>query len=289
MQNLWLFLARNYHWFLFLLLEIISVTMLFSYNSYQGSVWISSANAVTGTIYKWQSDVEHFFTLAQHNKQLTMRNLLLEQEIVLLRNKYAEITKDTAALKKEELRKLADFGLIEAKVVSNSINRHDNLITIDKGRKDGIEPDMGVVCGTGIVGVVYLVGDHYSVVVSALNNRSRISCSVRSQGYFGYLTWDGGDPTRAFVEDIPRHAKLRKGDWIETSGYSSIFPPGVSVGQIEKIYNSSDGLSFRLLIKLSTDFGYLHDVCVISDKGIIERLRLQEAARDSLMLTPKKE
>ena len=91
----------------------------------------------------------------------------------------------------------------------------------------------------------------------------------------------------AYVEDIPRHARFKRGDWVETSGYSAIFPPGVLVGQIEKIYNSTDGLSYRLKVRLSTDFGCLRDVVVISDKSIGERLRLQEQVNDSITMAPK--
>ena len=116
---------------------------------------------------------------------------------------------------------------------------------------------------------------------------SRISCSIRGRGYFGYLRWYGGDPSIAYVEDIPRHAKFKRGDWIETSGYSAIFPPGVLVGKVGTIYNSPDGLSYRLKVHLTTDFGRLRDVCVISDKGIAERSRLMEQAKDSLTMKPK--
>ena len=284
MQNLLAFLAKYYHWFLFLLLETVSVVMLFDYNSYQGSVWVSSANVMTGTIYKWQAYAEHFFSLTRNNKFLTERNIFLEQEVERLRQRCADLTHEPSEVEKQEQEVLSQFQLIPAKVVSNSVHLPANLITIDKGRRDGVETDMGVACGNGVVGVVYLVRDHYSVVIPAISNRSRISCSIRGVNYFGYLTWSGGDPTRAYVEDVPRHAKFKKGDWIETSGYSSIFPPGISVGRIEKIFNSSDGLSYRLQVHLSTDFACLRDVCVICDKGMAERIRLQEAARDSLML-----
>jgi rod shape-determining protein MreC len=86
------------------------------------------------------------------------------------------------------------------------------------------------------------------------------------------------------VEDIPRHARFNKGDWVETNGFSTIFPPGILVGQIKQVYNSRDGLSYRLQVRLSTDFGNLRDVVVISDKTIAERMRLMQAARDSLKL-----
>ena len=284
MNNLLAFLTRHFHWLLFLFLEAVSVVMLFQYNSYQGSVWVSSANSMAGKVYEWRSDIEMFFSLVRVNEELSLRNIYLEREVDRLRQLYAEQTGDTTVGQRTELQMLSQYKLIPAKVVSNSLDKRENMITIDKGRADGVQSDMGVACGNGVVGVVYLAGEHYSVVLPVLNNRSRISCAIRGYNYFGYLSWDGGDPSRAYVEDIPRHAKFRKGDWIETSGYSSIFPHGVSVGKIEKAYNSPDGLSYRLLVHLSTDFGCLRDVCVISDKDMIERARIQEAARDSLLM-----
>jgi rod shape-determining protein MreC len=282
MQNLWQFLTHHFHWLLFLLLEAASVVMLFQYNSYQGSVWITSANSVTGKIYEWQADVEQFFSLNRNNEELSLRNFYLERQLDQLRRLYAEKTGDTTVVQRNELQMLSLYQLIPAKVVANSVDRPDNLITIDKGSTDGVKADMGVACGGGLVGVVYQVSSHYSVVIPVLNNHSRISCAIRGRGYFGYLTWNGGDPSVAYVEDIPRHAKFNLGEWVETSGYSSIFPHGISVGRIEKVYNSRDGLSYRLKIRLSTDFGCLRDVFIISDNQIAERKGLQEAARDSL-------
>jgi rod shape-determining protein MreC len=183
---------------------------------------------------------------------------------------------------------LNQYHLIPAKVISNSLDKTDNLITIDKGKADGVKKDMGVACGNGVVGIVYMVSDHYAVVIPVLNaTSSRISCAIRGRNYFGYLQWYGGDPAVAYIEDIPRHARFKRGEWVETSGYSAIFPPGILVGKIERIYDSADGLSYRLKIRLSTDFGCLRDVCVINDSGISERLHLMEQAKDSITMTPK--
>ncbi|MBR6120988.1 MAG: rod shape-determining protein MreC [Prevotella sp.] len=285
MQNLWAFLTKHFHWLLFLLLEAVSVVMLFGYNNYQGSVWISSANAMAARLYSLQASMEHYFSLNRTNEELTQRNIYLERQVEKLRRQYADLTADTTVVQRNELEMLSQYQLIPAKVVANSVNRPNNLITIDKGRADGVDTDMGVACGNGLVGVVYLVSDHYAVVIPVLNNHSRISCAIRGRDYFGYLVWEGGDPSMAYVEDIPRHARFKKGDWIETSGYSSIFPHGVSVGRIDKIFNSRDGLSYRLKVHLSTDFACLRDVCVIKEKGMIERMRLKEAALDSLSKT----
>ena len=282
MRNLLEFLSKYYHWLLFAVLEVTSFVLLFQFNSYQGSVWFTSANAVVGKLYELESSVESFFSLTKVNKDLTLRNFYLERQVNQLSRLYYDMTKDTTIAERNELEFLSRYKLIPAKVVSNSVDRNDNLMTIDRGSKDGVEKDMGVACGNGVVGVVYLVSDHYSVVMPVLNYHSRISCAIRRRGYFGYLKWQGGDANIAYVEDVPRHAKFKRGDWVETSGYSSIFPPGVLVGKIIEVYNSRDGLSYRLKVQLTTDFGNVRDVCVISDKGIAERTRLMEAARDSL-------
>jgi rod shape-determining protein MreC len=283
MRNLLDFLKKYHHWFLFLLLEVTSGVLLFKYNSYQGSVWLSSANAVVGKIYEWESKAVSFFALSDVNEELSLRNFYLERQVDQLRRLYAEATQDTTAMERSELQFLSQYQLIPAKVVDNSLNKKENLMTIDKGRVDGVEVDMGVACGNGVVGVVYMVGDHYSVVIPVLNaSSSRISCAIRGRGYFGYLHWYGGDPTVAYIEDIPRHAKFRLGEWVVTSGFSSIFPSGVLVGKIEQAYNSSDGLSYKLKVQLSTDFSCVRDVFVISDKGIAERAAIMQAARDSM-------
>ena len=287
MKNLIAFLAKYHHWFLFLLLEIASGVLLFQYNSYQGSVWFSSANAVTGKVYEWRAGVQSFFSLTKVNEELTLRNFYLERQVTQLRQLYAEVTQDTAVVERNQLQFLSQYKLIPAKVVANSVDRPDNLITINRGTDDGVRKDMGVACGNGVVGVVYMASDHYAVVIPVLNAQSRISCAIRSTGYFGYLSWTGGDPSVAYVEDIPRHARFKRGDWVETSGYSAIFPRGVLVGRIEQVYNSRDGLSYRLKVRLSTDFSCLRDVCVVSDGSIAERSRLLEQARDSITMKPK--
>lgn len=283
MHNLLEFLVKYYHWLLFVVLEVISVVLLFQYNSYQGSVWFSSANAVAGKIYETRASVESFLSLKKVNEELALRNFYLERQVNELANAYGELTKDTTVLERNGLLFLSKYKVIPAKVVYNSVNQPDNLITIDKGSKDGVAVDMGVACGSGVVGVVYQVSDHYAVVIPVLNSTSsRISCAIRGRGYFGYLHWTGGDASRAYVEDIPRHAQFHRGEWVVTSGYSSIFPAGVMVGQIEKVFNSPDGLSYRLQVKLATDFGNLRDVCVINDNSIQEQSQLLHAAQDSL-------
>ncbi|MEE0337163.1 MAG: rod shape-determining protein MreC [Prevotella sp.] len=284
MRNLLDFLARHNHWFVFVLLEVISAVLLFKYNSYQGSVWFSSANAVSGRVYEASAAVGQYFSLVTVNRQLTQRNVYLEREVARMAQEHAEATADSSYLQRLQNNQTNRYRSVPARVVSSSLDRLNNFITIDKGEADGVKKDMGVVCGTGIVGIVYLTSAHYSVVIPVLNSKSNISCSIRGRGYFGYLHWMGGVPDEAYLDDVPRHARFRIGDVIVTSGYSSVFPPGMLVGKVMRVYNSANGLSFRLRIKLTTDFGNLRDVCVITDAAVAERVKLLEAANDSLRL-----
>lgn len=282
MRNLLEFLAKYNHWLVFLLLETISLVLLFQYNSYQGSVWFTSANFVSGKLLGWNAEVESFFSMSKVNQELTQRNLYLEQQVRTLSGKLTEATRDSGWVKRSQIELLKGYTLIPAKVVSNSVARHDNLITIDKGTADGVARDMGVACGNGVVGIVYLASTHYSVVIPVLNVKSNISCQIRGRSYFGYLNWTGGDRRMAYVDDVPRHAHFKLYEWVETSGYSSVFPPGILVGKIIHVYNSADGLSYRLQVELSTDFANLRDVCVIDNKPMLERLEVLRAAQDSL-------
>lgn len=282
MRNLLDFLSRHNHWFVFVLLEVISAVLLFRYNSYQGSVWFSSANAVSGKLFEWNSAVGQYFSLIDVNEQLTQRNIYLEREVEQLSEKLRTATRDSSLVEKMQKNVIAGLQTIPAKVVSSSLDKANNFITIDKGSLDGVKKDMGVICGTGVVGIVYLTSDHYSVIISVLSQQSSISCAIKGRGYFGYLKWTGGSPASAYVDDIPRHAHFKLGEYVVTSGYSSVFPPGIFVGRIKHVYNSENGMSYRLKVDLSTDFTRLRDVCVINDPEMDKKLEILHAAQDSL-------
>ena len=282
MHNLTEFLAKYKHWFLFVALEVLSMVLLFRFNDYQGSVWFTSANYVTGMAYEATSKVTSYLSMGALNEKLTKRNVELEQLVRELSSKLYDKTKDSIYLQKGQYHFLSKFRLIQAKVVSNSLDRPDNFITINKGTWDGVRKDMGVACGNGVVGIVYMAGIHYAVVIPVLNSKSNISCSIQGRNYFGYLHWNGGASNMAYLDDVPRHAKFKLGDRIVTSGYSSVFPAGVLVGKIKHVYNSEDGLSYRLAVQLSTDFGNLRDVCVIDDASIREQRQVIKAAQDSI-------
>lgn len=280
MRNLIDFILSHYHWFIFIALEAVSIVLLFNYNSYQGSVWVSSANSMAGLVYEGEAKIQSFFSLTRLNEQLSRRNVYLEQQVKELSAALERDGMDSTTL--SALSNPTPYKLIPAQVVSNTVHKKDNLMTVNKGEADGVRKDMGVVSGHGVVGIVYMAGRHYSVVIPALSSQSSISCKIERRGYFGYLHWEGGYSNLAYVDDIPRHARFKLYERVVTSGYSSVFPEGVAVGKILHVYNSSDGVSYRLQVQLYTDFANLRDVYVVDNSAMREHLDVLRAAQDSL-------
>ena len=282
MRNLIEFLQRYLYWLVFLVLEVVSLLSLVRYNSYQGSVAFTTANDAVGTAYRLGSNVVAYFHLGTENEALEAENELLRKQLHDLQQQLRQRDAASDSLPEPVEETESEYRFVLGQVVSMTVHKANNLMTIDKGERDGVRPEMGVVSSNGVVGIVYLTSRHYSVVIPLLNRQSQISCRLRGSAYFGTMQWERGRADYSYVNGIPRHAKVKKGDWIETNGYSDIFPEGIPVGQVVKIGDSADGMAYRLTVKLGVDFNTLRNVSVITNYTKPER-RLLEQKADSLM------
>lgn len=281
MQVLLDFLRRYNYLFLFIVCEVVSIMLLIRFNNYQGNSWLTAANTTAAHVNSTYAAADAFVRLGDVNAQLTSDNIRLQQENDALRQAIHDLKRDTTYTEQRIRNALEGYRLIPARVVSNSIRvGADNYIVVNRGTADGVTPEMGVVASGGIVGIVYLTEAHNSLVLPVAHSKSSISCRVRGQDYFGYLQWDGRNTRTAHVTDVPRYAKAKRGQIIETSGYSSIFPPGIFVGRVERVTNSSDGQSYRLDLTLGNDFAALRDVNIIATpyKAEIDSLNLRAAS-----------
>ena len=275
MRNLLNFLLKYNYWLLFILLEVICFVLLFRFNNYQQSVFFTSANVVAGKVYEVSGGISSYFHLKSVNEDLLDRNMALEQQITNSENRLKDYRIDSITMNSIRYLEQADYKIFKAHVIRNSLNQADNYITLDKGSSSGIRPEMGVIDGNGVVGIVYKTSPSYSLVISVLNSKSSISCKIIGSEYFGYLKWEYGDSRYAYLKDLPRHAEFNLGDTVVTSGYSTVFPAGVMVGTVDDMSDSNDGLSYLLKIKLATDFGKLGNVRVISRNGQGEQRELE--------------
>lgn len=277
MKGLLEFLYKHNHWLLFILLEGISLVMLFSLNDYQGSVWLTSANTATGSVLEVKQRVTGYFGLQSENERLAEQNAQLTAQVLGLQQAL-----DSTALVRLTAETVSQwpFGVVPATVVENSTGKLNNYVTINKGTADGLRPDMGVISSDGVVGVTFRCSRHYSLVLPILNGKSNISCKVRPGESFGYLEWLGGDTRTAQLRDVPRYADISVGDTVVTSGHSAFFPEGLMVGVIRDFEPSADNLSNNIYVQLSTPFAHLRHVFVIQNAGADERQELRDMVND---------
>lgn len=270
-------IVHNKHWFVFLLLEVISLVFLFSGNGYQKNVYFTTANDVVGTTYNVISGITSYIHLQEVNQELEMTNEQLRKENYQMRQQMRSMQQDSL-MRMPELPQ--QYDLVSAQVVNMTLHKANNLITINKGEADGIRPEMGVICSQGVVGIVYMTSRHYSIVMPLLNVNSKVSCRLRTSEFFGSLIWQRGYANIAYVTSVPRHAPVKKREIVETNGYSDIFPPGLPIGVVQEIGDSPDGMSYFLRVKLFANFPTLREVSVITNYDMSERRQLEEMATD---------
>ncbi len=270
MKNLLNFFAKNSPFFLWLFLAIISIVLLCQNNPYHRSIWFGSANAVVGSVYDFQSNVTGYIGLRDINEDLLNRTGQLEAENLYLRQQLMKYEDE----EKHRQDTVTQYEYMMAHVVGNSIIQAENYITLDKGALDGVQQDLGVADQNGVVGIVSKVSDHYSLVISVLNPKLRLSVMIKNTESFGSLVWDGSDHRYAILEDLPRSVRFELGDTIVTTGYTTSFPKNVPVGRVAESYDRG-GSFLELRIELFTDFNRINDVHVIKNSRQAEQDALE--------------
>lgn len=264
MRNIIDFIVRYLKWFVFTFYVVLSLILLVTNNRYQQSVYLTSANAVTGGIFNTWSQVTGYFNLKSINESLQASNADLQNQVFNLKTRISELRtqlEDTSSVARDEDR----FDFISASVINNNTRHPRNYFTINRGTDNGIQPGMGVVDQNGVVGIVNVAGKNMSRVISLLNETQHFSVKIKGTSFIGSLVWKGGDATIGYVEEIPRHAKYEIGDTVVTSGYSTTFPEGIPVGVIMNRVRSQDDSFFTFKVRLTSDFKSLSAVRIIKD------------------------
>ena len=280
MRNLFNFLIRYSVLFLFLFLEIISFTLIVKNQGYQKSVFLSSSNGVVAEMYEWSNGVVEFFKLRAANDNLSEENTALKNQVIKLQNQLETLKPRVKDSIRFQIPPEMEYRFIAAKVINCSTNKLQNSITLNKGSRDGVQPDMGVVSDEGVVGIVKVVNEKNSVVIPILNPRIEINCKFKRTNYTGPLKWEGDDYRYANLNDIARHVELTLGDTIITSGFTSTFPEGIPVGYIEDFKIKESDAYYKIKVKLAVNFRTLSHVKVINYLNYKEQKELEKKAEE---------
>lgn len=280
MRNLFNFIIRNSHWMLAVLLIAFSFYLIFAHNSYQRSVYLTSANSVMGWVYNVSNNAISFIHLKKNNQLLLEQNALLESQIYQLKSQISKQVKEDST----ELHAFAtdsviqpQFNFIPAEVVNLSYSGNNNFITINKGLKDGVKPDMGVISQRGVVGVVSTATDNFSLVIPIINPMFRLSAKLNNSENYGSLSWNGNNTKDAQLSELPKHESYNEGDTVVTS-FSRIFPKQLIIGYVRGVGESKDDNFNTFTVELATNFYSLQNVLIISDMYYEEQKELEQAA-----------
>lgn len=277
MNNFFKFIVRHTAVIVFLILEALAAVLVFRCNDYHRSAYLSSANVVTGTIFRATSSVGRYFGLAEANEALVRQNLELTHEVEALRaalNALPDtLIADTSALGNR-------YSYRRARAVGITVSKSRNMITIDEGSDAGLRQDMAVVNSEGVVGLVSAVSSHFALVLPLINTSSHLSVKLKGTNHRGQLLWDGGSYRDAILSDIPEHAVVEIGDTVLTSGASAFFPEGLMVGVVNSLEPDRNGGFYDIGVRLAVDFNALYDVQVIECSDADERVGLEASVPD---------
>jgi rod shape-determining protein MreC len=276
MRNLFLLLWRNNFFILFILLEVLCFYLIVQNSKFQRAAFINSANAVSANIYETKSYVREYIGLKKTNQQVAAENAMLRT--LLPESKYdssyhSTLVKDTTLMQQ--------YTFIAARVINNSVIRRNNYLTLDKGEIHGVKPEMGVISGNGVIGIVKNVSPHYSTVMSVLHKDSKVSARFKKNQFFGSLVWDGLNPQYATFKDIPAHVSFTKGDTIVTTPYSSVYPDGIPIGTIESSELKPGENFFTIHIRFFTSYQNLSYVYIVNNLLKKEQKELESSLPDA--------
>lgn len=295
MRNLFQFLFRFRGALVFGLLEIISLYLFITNNSYQRAAVFNSANAYAGLVLARRTQVADYFKLAEINQQLAVENAALRQQLYpadstrreadsvalppartdsLKRIRYQRRgTRPDTLLLGQQLLPARDpsYPLIPARVINNMLRNVDNYLTLNVGSANGVRAGLGVVAAGGVVGRVKVVTEHYATVTSLLHSKTSIASKIKRDGTFGTIRWLGDDPTHALLDNVLRETRLVRGDTVVTSGYNAVFPEGVFIGTIDSFVKEPDKNFWTVKVRLGVNFTNLSYVYIVTSRPKAER------------------
>lgn len=283
MRNIFLFIRRHINLLIFLVLQGFSIYLIVSYSKYHQAAFGNISNNLTGKVNEQYSRVQKYFFLKKTNDSLVKANEALYNKLKIDFDIPDTATKTMIdSIRVDSLMKFRKFTYLNAKVVSNSISTQNNFIVLSRGRSENLHEGMGVVDpNNAVVGIITEVTDDYAVVMSLLHKDSHLSGKLLKGGETGTLNWDGKVPNIITLTNIPKSAKVAKGDTIITSGFSTTFPKGMMIGTVLEVYAEKSTSNFRIKFKTSANFYNLQYVYAIDNveqeavNKILDKLKQQ--------------
>ena len=276
MNNLVRFLKRFHFVLLFIVLEGAALALLVQNNRYQGGQIRRFYNEVTGGIFGEFNRLTDYLNLRENNIMLSAENARLRAQIAQSYNIFSR----RVYTENDTVYQL-QYDYVHAKIVSNSVNRRNNYLMINKGSNHGIEIGMAVISPNGVVGVVKLASPNFSSVLSLLHSDSQTPVRIKRTNFTGTVLWDGRKSDIVQMIHVVSHAEVQVGDTVITNSFSLAFPEGVLVGVVNKIQTKPNDEFNTLDVRLSTNFNTIDHVYVVKNLTRYEQEQLKRETEDN--------
>jgi rod shape-determining protein MreC len=256
---------------IFLLLESVSLSLLFNHHVQKEVKNLNSSHAWIGNIYELMTDLRMYAKWKGAYQDMLVENASLREYIL----QQQEIIEKQGSMEQPTTQ----LDVIPAQVINNSIIYTKNYLTINKGTNSGIAPGMGVITKDGVVGRVKAVSEHFATIISLLHTDIHISAKLASSGVMGTLCWLGHSPRQVNLLYIPRHLTIEVGDRVVTSGYNATFYEGVPIGKVSHVKLDKAAMFYEILVDLTTDLSALQHVYVVKNHLSQEQDSLEQTTK----------
>lgn len=259
---------KNFLLFFFLL----SISLLYSAkkSAYHNSQLSKSSLVIAGAIHQPFDNLSRYFELNKENQRLQLENNTLKN---LVLDKFNQ--SEFLALEEENLAG-PNYWSLPAKLIRNSFTQNRNILLLDKGEKNGVTKDMGVIGMKGIIGIVNQTSQGFAKVLSILNLDLKINAKFKNSNVFGSLYWTGESPNKMQLADISVINTVKVGDTLVTGGMSAYFPEGIVIGTVKEVVKPENGGYYDIEIALINNMTDLNYVYVIGNKRREEIIELLE-------------
>lgn len=263
------FIRSTYLVILFIVAEVIAISHYASSSSYSRAKILAVSNNFVGGAQSLIHNTTHLFDLSDENRNLTTHIAALEAR--LDNYERAERADSLSAVEQVVEFDDPDHLYIVARVVSNSINKRDNFLVLNKGIEQGVRENMAVVSPTGqMLGYIAGCSAKYSAALSALSSTFSTSGKLLHGEHFGSISWNGEDRYSLRLSDLSKYANINVGDTVVSTGFSQIFPADVMIGTVRSYSLNSMQTAYTASIELAADISATDYVLIVGRRDSFE-------------------
>ncbi len=251
---------------LFIIAEGVAISYYARSNSYtQAKIFVVS-NSVVGGVSGVLHNTGRLFELSGENRMLAERIAQLESQL-------ATYSHDTPAAEQvgEVIFDDPEYTYIVGRVISNSINKHDNFFVIDKGITDGVYEKMAVITPMGeMLGYVAGCTNRYCAALSILSDKFTTSGKIKDGTNYGSISWGGNNRYKVSMNELSKYENINLGDTIVSTGFSNIFPGGVTIGTVDSFELNEMQTAYNVEINLAAHLTAIDYVLLVGSRDSAE-------------------